>query len=214
MAHSRGRRVQSQGESSVQSELWSLPPTGKEARKRVKGPSPYPLKNPPVQGPQRARILNPQDPPWLQPVGKGTPFCLLHKNTETEQACLPALSSSPSCPGPTTGGAERKQHPSMERVDPGLWKEPAGRPMRRCTGPRPGCPRLGSDFPGVCGEMGGRELTQARGRGWTLPPPPPDRLPSVNLLAPLMMTARRPVTDFLVSHPHRERCVDVTGKRG
>lgn len=138
-----------------------------------KGPSPYPLKNPPVQGPQRAHVLNPQDPPWLQPVGKGTPFCLLHKNTETERACLLALSSSPSCPGPTTGGAERKQHPSMEGVDPRLWKEPAGRPMKRCTGPRPGCPRLGSNFPGVCGEVGGRELTQERGRGWITAPPPP-----------------------------------------
>lgn len=57
----------------------------------------------------------------------------------------------------------------MEGVDPVMWKEPAGRPMKRCTGPRPGVPQV--PISGVC-VGGGREgADSGAGRGWTTPPP-------------------------------------------
>ena len=77
---------------------------GKGGRKRrVQRPISLPPQKLSSPGPTLCPcVLNPQDPPWLQPGGRGTLFCLLHKNTETERACFLALSSSPSCPGPTT----------------------------------------------------------------------------------------------------------------
>ena len=113
------------------------------------------------------------------------------------------FSALPAAQVPPMMWAERKQHPSREGAALGC-----GRNWRVDAPGHIQAARFGSNFPGLCGEVGGREGADS-GAGMCLdahvgaPPPILTALDeSSGSTFDDSTPARRPVIDFLVSHPH------------